>query len=76
MKLFALEALISVVYVFDVSAYPFVHVPFVFLTLLYFGSMVELFGLVRILRFMRLRLARASGRGRTYLLRAGIPTPV
>jgi hypothetical protein len=68
MKLLILEILVSAVYVFDVSAYPFVHVPFLLLTLLYFGSMLELYGLVQLVKFVRRRIASFGRDGRTRLL--------
>jgi hypothetical protein len=62
MKLLVLEALVSAVYIFDVSTYPFIHVPFYMLTLLYFGSILEMYGLVRISRFVMRRLSRLDDR--------------
>ena len=50
---FTCAVLISVVYVFDVGAYPFVHVPFLLLTALYFGSLAEIYGLKGIIRWLR-----------------------
>jgi len=58
MKLLILEGIISVVYVFDVSTYPFIHVPFYVLTLLYFASILEIIGMVRLTRFVSKRLSR------------------
>ena len=65
MRLLFLEATVSVVYVFDVGAYPFVHIPIEYLTLLYFASMIELFGLFHFVRFVRRRLAAFKDQSRT-----------
>lgn len=46
----------SFVYVFDVSTYPFIHIPFYILTLLYFASIAELFGVTKLTGFVRTRL--------------------
>jgi len=61
MKLLILEAIISVVYIFDVSTYPIIHVSFYFLTMLYFVSMMEMYGFVRLVKFVSKRLARREG---------------
>jgi hypothetical protein len=62
MKLLMLEAFISAVYVFDVSAFPFIHVPFYLLTLLYFASILEIYGMFRLARAVRRRLPWFQGR--------------
>ncbi len=56
MKLLILEALMSAVYVFDVSAFPFIHVPFYLLTLLYFASILEIYGMFRLAKSVLRRL--------------------
>ena len=58
MKLLILEGIISVVYIFDVSTYPFIHVPFYVLTLLYFASILEIVGMVKLTRYVSKRLSR------------------
>jgi hypothetical protein len=65
MKLLILQGIMSVVYVFDVSTYPFIHVPFYALTLLYFASILEIYGVVRLSRFASRRLSRLERRGET-----------
>ncbi len=55
MKSLALEVFISVIYVFDVSTYPFIHIPLYALTLLYLASMLEILGLTRLVRFLSRR---------------------
>jgi hypothetical protein len=62
MKLLILQAIISVVYIFDVSTYPFIHVPFYVLTLLYFASILEIYGIVRLTKFLSRRLSRYDRR--------------
>jgi hypothetical protein len=47
---------ISVVYVLDAGAYPLVHVPLPLLTALYFGSAAEIWGISRIVSYLRSRL--------------------
>jgi hypothetical protein len=71
MRVLLVEGLVSAVYVFDVSAYPFVHVPFILLTLLYLGSMLEILGFVQVARFLRRRFAprRSEATGRSACLR-------
>lgn len=56
--LFLAQAAISEVYVFDSGVLPFLHVPvsFPLVTLLYFASMGELWGLAKALRIARERL--------------------
>ncbi|MGA2664268.1 MAG: hypothetical protein ABSF83_04925 [Nitrososphaerales archaeon] len=54
------QIVVSVVYVFDVSAFPFIHVPFVFLTALYLVSMAEVWGLSRLAGYLRRRLAQVG----------------
>lgn len=70
MKLLLAQGVISAVYVFDVSAYPFVHVPLLVLTILYLGSILELYGLVRMAGYVRRRITtyRESARGRSTAL--------
>lgn len=55
MKLLVVEGIMSAVYIFDVSAYPFVHVPFYLLTLMYFGSILEIAGLYGLGRYLSRR---------------------
>ena len=52
----------SAVYIFDVSTYPFIHVPFYLLTLLYFGSILEIYGVVRLARVISRRLSVSERR--------------
>jgi hypothetical protein len=65
MRLLILQAIMSVVYIFDVSTYPFIHVPFYALTLLYFASILEIYGLVRLGRYVARRLSRLERRSET-----------
>lgn len=58
MKLLIAEALISAVYVFDVSTYPFMHISFYLLTSLYFASILEVYGFFRIARSVARRIGR------------------
>ena len=60
MKVIIAQALISVLYVFDASASPILHIPLSFLTLLYMTSIVELYGFFRLIAYARRRLTRAS----------------
>ena len=55
-----MQVVISVVYVFDVAAFPFIHVPLVFLTTLYLVSMAEVWGLSRLARYLRRRLVQVG----------------
>lgn len=57
MRLLLLQVFISAVYIFDVSAYPFVHVPLYVLTALYFGSVLEMYGLSRLVKFLSRRFS-------------------
>ena len=52
----------SVVYVFDVSAYPFVHVPLYLLTALYLTSILEIYGMFRLGRWVGRGFARLRRR--------------
>jgi hypothetical protein len=73
MKILILEALMSAVYIFDVSVYPFIHIPFYFLTLLYFASILEIYGMVRLTRFVWRRISRhESYREATRMLAAAV----
>lgn len=74
MRILILEALVSAVYVFDVSAYPFVHVPFYLLTLLYFGSILEIIGVVRMMRYVSRRLSNWERRHEGSRLLTLMPT--
>jgi len=58
MKLLVAEGLISAVYIFDVSTYPFIHVPFYLLTLLYFASTLEVYGMFRVARALSRRFCQ------------------
>jgi hypothetical protein len=51
-----LVAIVSVVYVFDVAAYPFIHIPLYVLTALYFFAVLEMYGLVRAGRALKRKL--------------------
>ena len=68
MKLLLAEIFVSAVYVFDVSTYPFIHVSFYLLTLLYFASILEVYGLFRVARSISRRLERFQHRHRTSVL--------
>ena len=55
--------MMSVIYIFDVSAYPFTHIPFYFLTILYFASILEIYGMFRIGRWVLRRFPHLRRRG-------------
>lgn len=68
MKLLILQAIISVMYLFDVTAYPLVHVSLYLLTALYLVSILEVFGMFRLARWFLDRfpqLRRYAHRTRT-----------
>lgn len=54
--------MMSVIYVFDVSAYPFMHIPFYLLTILYLGSVIEIYGIFRLGRWVTRRYAQLRRR--------------
>lgn len=58
--MFKLAIVISIVYIFDVSAYPYMHIPFVFLTLLYFGSLAEVYGIGRTVSYIRRKVNKSQ----------------
>lgn len=60
MKLILAEAMVSALYVFDASASPLLHIPLPYLTLIYAGSMIEVFGLFKVVRYVRTRFSRSS----------------
>jgi hypothetical protein len=62
MKLLILEVIMSLVYIFDVSSYPFIHVPFYLLTLLYVASILEIYGMVGFVRFISRKVSQFERR--------------
>ena len=53
MKLFFFQAVVSAVYVVDAGAAPIMHIPLLFLTALYFASIAELWGLSKVVSWVR-----------------------
>jgi hypothetical protein len=55
-RLLKIQIVMSVIYIIDVSAYPLIHVPFYFLTLLYLASMIEILGFAKLGKYVAKKL--------------------